>query len=72
MKGHHLKALFIAVTTCANGKQALDLLRDKTSHFDLVLSDVYMPGAGFSGLLPLSMINLCDSCVFENLTLSHI
>ena len=33
------------VTTCPNGKAALDKLRDKSVHFDLVLSDVYMPGA---------------------------
>jgi hypothetical protein len=33
-----------AVTTCQNGKAALEKLRDKTHHFDLVLSDVYMPG----------------------------
>ena len=28
-----------------NGKEALKLLRDKDKNFDLVLSDVYMPGA---------------------------
>ena len=31
--------------TCVNGKEALKLLRDKGKSFDLVLSDVYMPGA---------------------------
>ena len=33
-----------AVETCVNGKEALKLLRDKDKNFDLVLSDVYMPG----------------------------
>ena len=33
------------VETCVNGKEALKLLRDKDKNFDLVLSDVYMPGA---------------------------
>ena len=33
-----------AVTTCPNGVTALEKLRDKSQHFDLVLSDVYMPG----------------------------
>lgn len=33
------------VETCVNGKEALKLLRDKDKSFDLVLSDVYMPGA---------------------------
>lgn len=33
-----------AVTTCPNGVTALEMLRDKNQHFDLVLSDVYMPG----------------------------
>eukprot|EP00884_Botryococcus_braunii_P010629 jgi/Botrbrau1/19568/Bobra.0035s0057.4 len=40
---HQLRRCRYEVTTCPNGKKALDLLRDKTSHFDLVLSDVYMP-----------------------------
>ena len=34
----------IAVTTCPNGVTALERLRDKNQHYDLVLSDVYMPG----------------------------
>ena len=33
-----------AVTTCPNAMTALDRLRDRRQHFDLVLSDVYMPG----------------------------
>lgn len=40
---HQLRRCNYEVTTCPNGKKALELLRDKTSHFDLVLSDVYMP-----------------------------
>lgn len=34
----------IAVTTCANGNTALRLLRENPLDYDLVLSDVYMPG----------------------------
>lgn len=32
------------VTTCQSSTQALEMLRDHARHFDLVLSDVYMPG----------------------------
>lgn len=32
------------VTTCQSSTQALEMLRDHRAHFDLVLSDVYMPG----------------------------
>jgi CheY-like chemotaxis protein len=32
------------VCTCATAASALQQLRDKTHNFDLVLSDVYMPG----------------------------
>lgn len=34
-----------AVSTCTNGKDALLMLRDPAICYDLVLSDVYMPGA---------------------------
>ncbi|KAK9839444.1 hypothetical protein WJX81_002452 [Elliptochloris bilobata] len=40
---HMLKRCKYAVTTCPNGLAALDKLRDRSDHFDLVLSDVYMP-----------------------------
>ena len=45
-----LKRLFndhcaVAVLTCATAAAALEQLRDKSHGFDLVLSDVYMPGA---------------------------
>ena len=43
-----LTTLLSAVTTCANGKDAINILRDRQSHCDLVLSDVYMPGAALS------------------------
>ena len=33
-----------AVTTSVNGLNALSLLRSQPNHFDLVLSDVVMPG----------------------------
>ena len=33
-----------AVTTSVNGLNALALLRSQPNHFDLVLSDVVMPG----------------------------
>lgn len=32
------------VTTASNGSSALQLIRDRPVEFDLVLSDVYMPG----------------------------
>lgn len=32
------------MTVCTNGKDALGKLRDPAMNFDLVLSDVYMPG----------------------------
>jgi CheY-like chemotaxis protein len=35
---------FAAVTTCPNGLSALEKLRERSQHYDLVLSDVYMPG----------------------------
>lgn len=35
-----------AVCTCSAATSALDQLRDKSHNFDLVLSDVYMPGEG--------------------------
>ena len=38
--------IILAVTTCPNGVTALERLRDKNQHYDLVLSDVYMPGIG--------------------------
>lgn len=40
---------FFAVTTCPNGVTALERLRDKNQHYDLVLSDVYMPGIDAAG-----------------------
>lgn len=33
------------VCTCATAATALEQLREKSHNFDLVLSDVYMPGA---------------------------
>ena len=44
-----------AVTTCPNATTALELLRSKAMDFDLVLSDVYMPGGG---ALPCSKLDL--------------
>ena len=44
-----------AVTTCPNGLAALDKLRDRSDHFDLVLSDVYMPGVQPHEALPCKL-----------------
>jgi two-component response regulator ARR-B family len=42
---HHLTpAGRVTVTTFNNATEALDVLRRRTQEFDLVLSDVYMPG----------------------------
>lgn len=40
-----LKRCTYQVHTCTNAASALQLLREKRHGFDLVLSDVYMPGA---------------------------
>eukprot|EP00955_Chlamydomonas_euryale_P058148 356990-Chlamydomonas_euryale.AAC.3 len=41
------------VSTATNGQDALKMLRDKNvADFDLVLSDVMMPGAGCSCACP--------------------
>ncbi|KAL3130915.1 hypothetical protein ABBQ38_000242 [Trebouxia sp. C0009 RCD-2024] len=40
---HMLRRCSYTVTTCPNGVTALERLRDKNQHYDLVLSDVYMP-----------------------------
>ncbi|KAK9815462.1 hypothetical protein WJX72_004023 [[Myrmecia] bisecta] len=40
---HMLRRCNYAVTTCFNGTIALERLRDRHQHYDLVLSDVYMP-----------------------------
>lgn len=45
MMARHALLLACAVCTCATAAKALEQLRDKTHNFDLVLSDVYMPGA---------------------------
>jgi len=37
-----------AVTTSINGMSALEELRQHPNHYDLVLSDVYMPGGSRS------------------------
>lgn len=37
--------LHFAVVTCEDSSKALACLRDDSNHFDLVLSDVVMPGA---------------------------
>jgi CheY-like chemotaxis protein len=42
--------LLIAVTTSINGMSALEELRQHPNHYDLVLSDVYMPGGGMAAL----------------------
>jgi hypothetical protein len=45
-----LKRCNYHVHTCNNAASALELLRDKRHGFDLVLSDVYMPGARRAGM----------------------
>lgn len=42
--GSDLPHFATAVSTCQAATSALDQLRDKSHNFDLVLSDVYMPG----------------------------
>jgi CheY-like chemotaxis protein len=42
--GSYLPIVMCAVCTCSAAASALDQLRDKSHNFDLVLSDVYMPG----------------------------
>lgn len=51
-----------AVTTCSNANSALAILRDRMGEFDMVLSDVYMPGrqAAFTARSLLS----CLPCVW--------
>ena len=66
-----------AVTTCPNGVTALERLRDKNQHYDLVLSDVYMPGidAAFNvkpfahPCLPLCMHSCLPLCMHPCLPL---
>jgi hypothetical protein len=45
-----LKRCSYEVLTCTNALSALELLRAKRNGFDLVLSDVYMPGEAHVGL----------------------
>lgn len=42
--GSDLLSFCYTVCTCSAATKALDQLRDKSHNFDLVLSDVYMPG----------------------------
>jgi len=42
--GSDLLFFCCTVCTCSAATKALDQLRDKSHNFDLVLSDVYMPG----------------------------
>lgn len=44
MKNLHFFSSSFAVTTCSQAEVALTLLREKKGFFDLVLSDVHMPG----------------------------
>ena len=60
-----------AVITAENGKEALLTLRDKSSQIDLVLSDVYMPGArhSSSSLRELLRLSSCSpSCQHQGLS----
>jgi len=56
----HPVLAYCAVTTCSTAMSALEILREKTHDFDLVLSDVYMPGAlpCMRPLLPLNVWSL--------------
>jgi CheY-like chemotaxis protein len=56
-----LKRCTYDVHTCTNAASALQLLREKRHGFDLVLSDVYMPGA------PCARPRVCvRACVKRN------
>ena len=58
-----------AVTTCPNGVTALEKLRDKSQRFDLVLSDVYMPGKRTRHLVHLHWLRCQCSCNVTSETL---
>lgn len=49
--------LLATVTTRGNGNSALQLLRERPTDFDLVLSDVYMPGEALTILAVPSVYN---------------
>lgn len=54
-----------AVCTCATAASALEQLRDKTHNFDLVLSDVYMPGEWRCRCCALLLWGLTNSILFR-------
>ena len=45
----------LAVTTSINGMSALEELRQHPNHYDLVLSDVYMPGECMTDITQVGM-----------------
>lgn len=54
------------VTTCQSSTHALEILREGSTHFDLVLSDVYMPGAWDGGG------GVCTCCCFHTVTYNRV
>lgn len=68
----------MAVTTCGRAADALSLLREDISKFDLVISDVYMPDMdGFKLLelvgleMDLPVISKCLCFTFSCVAILH-
>lgn len=64
------KCLWVPVTTCGRAADALSLLREDISKFDLVISDVYMPDMDGFKLLELVGLEM-DLPVISECLLFH-
>ena len=65
------KCLWVPVTTCGRAADALSLLREDISKFDLVISDVYMPDMDGFKLLELVGLEM-DLPVISKCLLFHL